>query len=84
MDIDNKLDQIINKQTDMNETLIRNTISLEEHVRRTEILEESHSLTNRKVDVNTAYRNRTMGGLKLISGISTLVGIIYMIIRIVG
>lgn len=38
--ISKKLDKVIDKQDEQHDTLVRNTITLEEHVRRTNKLEE--------------------------------------------
>jgi len=38
--LEEKIDQLIDTQQDMNETLIRQELNLKEHMRRTEILED--------------------------------------------
>ena len=48
-DILEKLDKIVDKQSEHGETLVRNTISLEEHIRRTNLLETD--LKDTKEDV---------------------------------
>ena len=38
--LENKLDTLGDKLSDIDKTLVRNTVSLEDHVRRTNLLEE--------------------------------------------
>lgn len=45
-----KLDKIVDKQVEQGETLVRNTISLEEHIRRTNLLEAQVSATQEDVE----------------------------------
>lgn len=63
-----KLDKIDEKQGDMGKVLARNTATLEEHVRRTNILED-------KVDRVESCVDKIKGSWKLIMVISTVVGI---------
>ena len=49
MSIDSKLDKVVEKQSEMNETLIRQEENLKEHMRRTEILEEKFEPVERHV-----------------------------------
>ncbi len=46
--ISEKLETIDNRLNTMNETLVRNTVSLEEHIRRTNLLEAAHSELDKK------------------------------------
>ena len=49
MSVDSKLEKIVEKQSEMNETLIRQEENLKEHMRRTEILEEKFEPVERHV-----------------------------------
>jgi len=48
--IENKLEKIQDVQIDQGKTLVRNTMTLEEHVRRTNILEKKNDKLEDKVD----------------------------------
>jgi DNA repair exonuclease SbcCD ATPase subunit len=49
-DVMASLDKIKEEQHEQSNTLIRNTASLEEHIRRTEILERLHEENVRRID----------------------------------
>lgn len=48
---DTKLDKITDKQSEQNEHLLRNTITLEEHIKRTKLLEDRAERIEDEVDV---------------------------------
>lgn len=48
---DQKLDKVMDKQSEQNEHLLRNTISLEEHIKRTKLLEDRAERIEDEVDV---------------------------------
>jgi len=78
-----KLDKIDNKQSDMNETLIRNTVSLEEHVRRSDLAEKNHNLLVSRVDVTESFQDKLKGSWKVILCLSTILGIALAIMKFI-
>lgn len=55
---DEKLDKLVFKQMEQNETLVRNTVTLEEHVRRTNLLENrAERIEKDVIEVQDHVRN---------------------------
>jgi hypothetical protein len=47
-----ELSKIKDKQVEHSEVLLRNTLSLEEHMRRTEVLEELHDVNAKRINMH--------------------------------
>jgi len=78
MDNEQFLEIIREMQRDVqniDKTLIRNTVSLEEHIRRTEILEE-------KLDPIEKHVTKVQGALKLILSSSVLLGLFQLLSKL--
>jgi hypothetical protein len=66
--LENKLDTLSDKLVDIDKTLVRNTVSLEDHVRRTNLLEEKLAPVERHVAM-------IQGIVKFIALMGVLLGI---------
>lgn len=71
---DQKLDKIQEDVTDIKITMARNTASLEEHMRRTSILES-------KVEPLEAHRQMMVGAIKLIGLAAAIAAIAEVFLR---
>ena len=77
--LETKVDGINVKITDIDKTLLRNTISLEEHMKRSDQLEHYHNHLKTSVrPVLTAY-TVAWGISKIVVGISVLVGLLKLL-----
>lgn len=74
---ENKLDVVVEKIGEINVTLAKQSVVLDEHIRRTEAIEE-------KLVPLDKHMYMINGGLKIIGGLAVLVGIIEGIIHLVG
>lgn len=72
-----KLDDMDDKINNIDKTLVRNTASLDEHIRRTELLEEAIKPVQEHVSM-------MKGAAKLIGYISLIVGIAVALAKIVS
>lgn len=70
------ISDVRNKQDQQTETLIRNTVSLEEHMRRTELLEEANNKTNERLEPVIKHVDAVNLILKIGAAALTLVGIV--------
>jgi len=71
-----RLDNLDKKQDEMNETLVRNTVSLELHIKRTDMLEA-------EIEPMKSFMNVVNAGLKVIGAGAVLVSLVTGIIQIV-
>jgi hypothetical protein len=71
-----RLDNLDKKQDEMNETLVRNTVSLEVHVKRTDMLEA-------EIKPMKSFMTVVNAGLKIIGAGAVLVSLVTGIIQIV-
>lgn len=65
MEQNNQLEKISNRLDSMDKTLVRQTLSLEEHMRRTEVLEDTLIPLKSFID-------RCKGALTLVAGVGAL------------
>jgi tetrahydromethanopterin S-methyltransferase subunit G len=75
--VEERLEKIDSRLEKISETLVRNTSSLEEHMRRTALLEK-------EVAPITKHVAQLQGAGKLLAYISILAGIIFTIVRLLG
>ena len=66
--LSDSIDAVRQQQKKQGETLLRNTASLEDHIKRTNLLEE-------KMDKVEAADNRMQGAMKLVLILGTIAGI---------
>jgi hypothetical protein len=71
-----KLDKVIEKLQDIDRTLIRNTISLEEHMRRTILLEQA-------IEPLKAHVLMVNGAMKVMAVLLTIAGVVASVLKIV-
>lgn len=72
-----KVDKLDTRQDEMDKTLIRNTVSLEEHMRRTNILEQQIVPIKAHVDFMRIGAAWAAKSVAVITGAAGLVGAIY-------
>ncbi len=81
-----ELDKIAERLDTMNTTLVRNTTTLEHHVKRTDILEAAIQSTNGEVQEVQKHvagvRMVTKVSVAALSAASAIVGIIYVLSRL--
>ena len=77
-----QLDKIDQKLGTMNETLIRNTVTLEEHVRRTNLLEDKMQHVEHHVDRMESWIDKIHGGWKLVTMVAIIITIVIAILKI--
>lgn len=70
--IEDKIDGISKDVSSIDKTLAQQHISLQEHMRRTSLAEESISLIRKDIEPVKAHINRIDGAIKLI-GISSII-----------
>ena len=71
-----RLDHLDKKQDEMNETLVRNTVSLELHIKRCDLLEAKIVPIEKHVDLINA-------SLKAIGGLAVLISVVTGIAKII-
>lgn len=72
-----KVDKLDTRQDEMDKTLVRNTVSLEEHMRRTNILEQQIVPIKAHVDFMRIGAAWVAKSVAVITGAAGLVGAIY-------
>lgn len=79
--LNNKIDKVIESQKETNEILVRNTATLEVHVKRTDLAEEKIELIRQEVeniesktDKNESFLS---GVVWVISGLAGLLALLY-------
>lgn len=75
--VEEKLDKVADDISQINITLAKQEVSLAEHIRRTNVLEQKLE----PVEKHVAMVN---GGLKIVGIVALLVGIIEGIVKIIG
>jgi len=73
--LEGKIDTLTEKFEEMNVTLARQNVTLDDHIRRTELLEEA-------IGPLQAQHHQLMGALKLLGVIAAIAGILEAIARI--
>ena len=75
--IDAKVDKLDERLDDVDKTLIRQHASLEEHIRRTDLLEK-------KLEPVEDHVKQVQGGVKLIGFLSLGLGVVVTIMKLLG
>lgn len=75
--LEDKLDKLDERLDNIDKTMIRNTVSLEDHIRRTEILEE-------KIDPIEKQISQVQGALKFTGIVALIAGLIASLAKING
>lgn len=75
--VEEKLDQVITRISSIDVTLAKQHVSLEEHIRRTALLEKQMEPVQRHV-------NMVSGAFKLVGFISIIVGTVFSIAKLLG
>jgi archaellum component FlaC len=73
--IENKLDKVVDQIGEINETTAKQQVSLEYHIKRTDLLEK-------KLEPVEAHVSLVSSLFKIISGIAVLAGIIEVILQV--
>lgn len=75
--IEDKIDKIIEKVNTIDVTLAKQQVTLDEHVRRTNLLEEKMEPVEKHVTI-------VNGCLKIIAALGTIIGLIHGILKLKG
>ena len=75
--IEEKIDLVENHLDSINVTLVRNTSSLEEHIRRTELLEK-------KLEPIEIHVTQMQGAFKFIGVVAVVAGLVLTLMQIYG
>lgn len=75
--VEEKLDKVVEHISSIDVTLAKQHISLKDHIRRTELLEQ-------QVEPIKKHVNMVQGALKLIGLVSVCLGIVELILKLVG
>lgn len=82
--VEAKLDRVSEKQTDMNDTLIRQQGILNEHMRRTGLAEEGISIIRKEMEPLKAHVAAWGGAGKVLVVVSVVVGIAFTVWKLLG
>lgn len=80
--IESKLDKVIDTQTEHGITLVRNTVSLEEHIKRTDILEQQHKQLRKEVEPLKKAHHMWAGVGKAMTVLAALLGLVATVIKL--
>lgn len=78
--LEGKLDKQQEHIHEIDKTLVRNTASLEEHMKRTEMNEEAIELLREELKPVRTHVNHIEGGIKLIGLVSLILGVVAAIV----
>lgn len=78
--LEGKLDKQQEHIHEIDKTLVRNTASLEEHMKRTEMNEEAIELLREELKPVRTHVNHVEGGIKLIGLVSLILGVVAAIV----
>lgn len=80
--IDNKLEGVNERLTNLDVTSAKQEVSLENHIRRTEIAEESIEIIRGEMQPIKKHIHMVEGAFKLLGGISLVAGIVRVLMAI--
>ena len=79
-----KIDRLDSRIDNVDKTLIKQEVSLAEHIRRTELAEEAIKILKSSIDPINRHVHMVEGALKMIGGLSILLGIITTLLKLMG
>lgn len=80
----NKIDRLDSRIDNVDKTLVKQEVSLSEHIRRTELAEEAIKILKSSIDPINRHVHMVEGALKMIGGLSLLLGIATTLLKLMG
>jgi chromosome segregation ATPase len=78
-----KLDKIEERLNSIDITLERNTVSLEHHIRRTDLLQDSSQNLSAQLEPIKTHVTKVQGGLQLLGAIAAIAAFILVTLQII-
>lgn len=82
--IEAKLDKVIEAQAEQGLTLVRNTVSLEEHVKRTNLLEKEHHALRKEMEPLKKAHHMWAGAGKFLSVLAVVLALVAAVRKLLG